>query len=484
MSSAFLSASPRTSRDGTTIPSFAIRLLRISRVLSMHRSIYALVLGVTASVTMMVAAPASPSALATDQIPGAPQKRPILIQNGTVHTVSHGTLPNTSVLLRDGKIAEIGPGLPVGENYEVVDATNLHVYPGLIDSFSSLGLVEIDSIRASIDNAETGDLNPNVRAVAAINPDSESIPVGRANGVLASVIGPAGGLVSGRAAMIHLDGWTWEDMTVKPDLAMVINWPRFGGGFGGRRGGPPRDAAADADANAAERLAPLHQLVRETKAYAAAKSADPTLPVDLRLEALVPVVEGKMPWLVFANSIKQIQTAVAFTQQYGMKMILIGGADAMHCAGLLKEARVPVVLTGVYRLPNRRDSAYDSAYTLPAELKAAGVPFSFTSGGQFGASFVRNLPNQAGAAVAFGLSQEDALRSITLSAAEIFGVADRMGSLDVGKDGTLFLANGDILETPTQVTKAWIQGRTVDLSSKHTKLYDKYRAKYQQLQSK
>ena len=422
---------------------------------------------------------------ASDQIPGGPQKKPILIQNGTVHTVSSGTLANTSVLVRDGKIAEIGPAIAAAEGYEVIDASGKHIYPGLVDSYSSTGLVEIDSIRASIDNSEGGDLNPNVRALAAVNPDSEAIPVARANGVLASVIAPSGGLVSGRAAFIQLDGWTWEDMTIKSDLAMVVNWPRFGGGGGPRRGGGPREpAAAEGDGASAERLAPFHQLIRETKAYAAAKAADPSLPIDLRLQALIPVVEGKTPIMVTANSIKQIQTAVAFSQQHGLKVILFGGADAMHVAGLLREAKVPVVLPAVYRLPARRDSPYDSSYSLPSELKAAGIPFSIASGGQFGASFVRNLPYQAAAAVGFGLSHEDALRAITLSPAEIFGVADRVGSLDIGKDGTLFISDGDILETATQVQNAWIQGRKVDLTSKHTKLYDKYKVKYEQLKTK
>ena len=184
--------------------------------------------------------------------------------------------------------------------------------------------------------------------------------------------------------------------------------------------------------------------------------------------------------IVNANTAKQIQTAIAFSKQHSLKLILMGANDALHCAALIREAKVPVIVSGVYRLPSRRDAPYDSAYTFPSQLRAAGIQFSIASDGRFGASGVRNLPYHASTAAGFGLSPDDAIRAITLSPAEIFGVADRVGSIDAGKDATLFLCNGDILETPTQVTKAWIQGRKVDLSSKHTQLYEKYKTKYEQ----
>lgn len=423
----------------------------------------------------------SSSSIASDQVPGAKQKNPVLIKNATVHTVTQGTLPNTSILVKEGKIAEIGPNIQSPENTEVIDATGQHAYPGLMDSFSAIGLVEIDSIRASIDNTEMGSINSNVRAAVAVNPDSEAIPVARANGVLFSMVGPTGGLVSGRAALLQMDGWTWEDMTLRADVGMMVNWPRFGGGGGGGRGGRRQAAeATDGDADSADRLAPLHALFRETRAYAAAKAADPNLPTDLRLEAMIPVAEGRLPMIVNANTAKQIQTAIAFSKQHSLKLILMGANDALHCAALIREAKVPVIVSGVYRLPSRRDAPYDSAYTFPSQLRAAGIQFSIASDGRFGASGVRNLPYHASTAAGFGLSPDDAIRAITLSPAEIFGVADRVGSIDAGKDATLFLCNGDILETPTQVTKAWIQGRKVDLSSKHTQLYEKYKTKYEQ----
>lgn len=420
-------------------------------------------------------------AMASDQVPGAKQKNPLLIKNATVHTVSQGTLPSTSILVKDGKIAEVGANIQPPENTEVIDASGQHVYPGLIDSFSAIGLVEIDSIRASIDNTEMGNINSNVRAAVAVNPDSEAIPVARANGVLFSMVGPTGGLVSGRAALLQMDGWTWEDMTLRADVGMMVNWPRFGGGGGGGRGGRRQAAeASEGDADSSDRLAPLHTLFRETRAYANAKAANPNLPTDLRLEAMIPVAEGRLPMIVNANTVKQIQTAIAFSKQHSLKLILMGASDALHCAALIREAKIPVIVSGVYRLPSRRDAPYDSAYTFPSQLRAAGIQFSIASDGRFGASGVRNLPYHASTAAGFGLSSDDAIRSITLSPAEIFGVADRVGSIDAGKDATLFLCTGDILETPTQVTKAWIQGRKVDLTSKHTQLYEKYKSKYEQ----
>jgi len=420
-------------------------------------------------------------ALASDQIPGAPQTKPILIQNAVLHTVSNGTLVNHCILLKDGKIAQIDPVIAPEESYEVIDAQGKHVYPGLFDSLSYLGLVEVDSINASVDNAEVGSLNPNVRATTAFNPDSEAIPVARANGVLFSLVSPTGGLFSGRAAVMQLDGWTWEDMTVKADTAMTIQWPRFGGAQGRGRGPRGQRDAESGESESSDRLSPLYEIIRETKAYMKAKASDAKTSIDMRLEAMIPVVEGKTPVMIVANSLKQIQTAVAFCKLNGLKMILYGGADAAHCAQVLKEADIPVILSAVYRLPSRRDASYDSMYALPAKLQSEGIRFSISSEGRFGASGVRNLPYNAAAACGFGLDPEVALRSITLAPAEIFGISDRVGSLQAGKDASIFISDGDILETATQVQHAWIQGRKVDLSSKHTDLYEKYKTKYQRL---
>ena len=400
------------------------------------------------------------AAMASDQIPGARQNAPIAIVGATVHTVSGRVLENATVVFESGKITAVGKGAAVPAGAEVIEAAGKHVYPSLIDANSDIGLVEVNSVRATIDSRETGNINPNVRAVAAFNPDSELIPVNRANGVLVAVCAPTGGLVAGRSAVMMLDGWTWEDMTLKADAGMHMRWPRDSG----------------------KSLNELSELLEQTARYTASRQADSdATQLDLRLESLAPVLDGSLPMIVDATSVTQIESAVAFASQRKLKLIIHGGYEAVHCAELLKKADVPVIVSGVYRTPTGRDNPYDEAYTLPQRLKEAGVKFCICSGGRFGASGLRNLPYHAATAAAYGLSQEDALRSITLSTAEILGVADRVGSIATERDATLFIANGNILETETQVEAAFIQGRKVDLDNKHQQLYRKYSAKYDQL---
>ncbi len=397
---------------------------------------------------------------ASDQIPGAKQSKPIAIVGATVHTISGRIIENATVVFNAGKITAVGKGVDVPADAEVIQAAGKHVYPSLIDANSDIGLVEINSVRATIDSQETGNINPNVRAVAAFNPDSELIPVNRANGVLVALCAPTGGLVAGRSAVMMLDGWTWEDMTLKPDAGMHMRWPRSSG----------------------KNLDELVELLEQTKRYLASREANPdSTPIDLRLESLAPVLDGSLPMVVDATSVTQIESAVAFAQQRELKLIIHGGYEAVHCADLLKKANVPVIVSGVYRTPTGRDKPYDEAYTLPERLKEAGVKFCICSGGRFGASGMRNLPYHAATAAAYGLSQEEALRAITLDAAEILGVEDRVGSIAVDRDATLFIADGNILETETQVEHAFIQGRKVDLDNKHKQLYRKYSAKYDQL---
>lgn len=396
---------------------------------------------------------------AHDQIPGAPQKKPIAIVGATLHTQSGRDIENGTVVFDAGKITAVGKGVEVPVGAEVIRAEGKHVYPSLIDANSDIGLVEINSIRATIDSRETGSINPNVRAVAAFNPDSELIPVNRANGVLVAVSAPTGGLVAGRSAVMVLDGWTWEDMTLKADAGMHVRWPRDSG----------------------RELKELDELLEQTARYVASRKVSSALPIDLRLESMARVLDGSLPMIVDATSITQIESAVAFAKQRNLKLIIHGGYEAEHCAELLKKADVPVIVSGVYRVPSGRDNPYDEAYTLPKRLKDAGVKFCICSGGRFGASGLRNLPYHAATASAYGLSQEDALKSITINAAQILNVADRVGALAPELDATLFIADGNILETETQVLQAFVQGRKVDLDNRHQQLYRKYSAKYDQL---
>jgi imidazolonepropionase-like amidohydrolase len=435
-----------------------------------HASILPCVLTV-----MLLAGASTRCALAHPQIPGPPQTRPMALVHAVLHPVSGPVIDQGTLVFDQGRIVAIGRDVAIPEGAEVIDLAGQHVYPGLFEPLSDLGLIEINSIRATIDYQETGQLNPNVRAAVAVNPDSELIPVARSNGVLLALAAPTGGLMSGRSAVIQLDGWTWEDMVLRGDTGLHIQWPSPEGG--GARGGRGGQSASPAGPQGIEAL---RRAFADARAYRAARQADPSFPRDARWESLQDVLEGKLPVIIHADQWRQITSAVAFARQEGLRMILAGGYDAPQCAALLKEHDIPVIVGGTYRLPRRRGDAYDAAYALPAELHRAGVRFCISGRARFGASQVRNLPYHAAVAVGFGLPAEEALKAITLYPAQILGVADRVGSLEVGKDATLFVADGDPLDTPTQVLSAWIRGRKVDLNDRHKTLYRKYEAKYSQ----
>ncbi len=396
---------------------------------------------------------------ASDQIPGAAQSKPIAIVGATLHTISGEDLQSGTIVFADGKITQIGSNGALPADTEIIEAHGKHVYPGLIESSSDLGLVEINSIRATIDSSETGTLNPNVQALTAFNPDSELIPVARANGILLAISAPEGGLLAGRSSLLMLDGWSRDDMTLKQDTGMHARWPRN-----------------DID------LKEFAEFFEQAKRYAAAASITTDAPRrDLRLEAMAPVLSGKIPLIVKANEVDDIRSAIAFQKRNGIKLIIEGGSDACLCAELLKKEHIAVIVSSVYNIPSRRHSAYDEAYTLPKRLHDAGIAFCISAGGRFGANGIRNLPYNAATAAAYGLPESMALRAITLSPAEILGVSDRVGALHAGLDATLFVADGNILETPTQVEMAFVSGRRVDLNSRHTQLYHKYSEKYRRL---
>ena len=397
--------------------------------------------------------------LGHDFIPGAPQDKPIAIVGATLHTISGNDLLDATLLFEAGKITHVGPGATLPSDADVIQATGKHVYPGLIEANTDLGLVEINSIRATVDSREIGSFNPNVQAEVAFNPDSELIPVGRANGILTALSVPTGGLISGRSSLMSLDGWSRADMALKSEVAMHVRWPR-----------------------STEDLRQLTEFFEQAQRYAIAISkqqADNDQPCDLRLESLLPVLEQKTPVIVAVDELDAIRSAIAFKRRFGLRLIIAGGTDACRCSEQLKSESIPVIVTAVYSNPSRRNSTYDEAYTLPKRLHESGIAFCISAGGRFGASAIRNLPYNAATSAAYGLPERVALRAITLSPAEILGVSDRIGALQVGMDATLFIADGDILETPTQLIAAFIQGRRIDLRSRHTQLYEKYSEKYQ-----
>jgi len=407
-----------------------------------------------------------------------PQKTAIAIVGATIHPVSGPPIDHGFIVFDKGRIVQIGSGkvdFPAGVRR--IEAAGRHVYPGFIAPFTRLGLVEIGAVRATRDFNEVGELTPEVRAAVAVNPDSTLLPVTRSNGILTFAVFPSGGAIPGRASVMRMDGWTWEDMALRADAGLVVSWPSS----------RPRRRRATIDP---ERLAEQRKLARkqhrvldeaftQARAYLAARAADPQTSLDIRWEAMRAVLEGKRPVFFQANEYDQIVGAAAFAKKHGLRAVVVGGRDAYACRDLLKRDDVAVILGGVNAFPKRADSDYDEVYRLPARLEAAGVRWCLASGER--TANERNLPYAAARAVAYGLSRDAALRSITLRAAQILGVADRIGSLEKGKDATLLVCDGDPLLVTTNVVRAFIDGREIDLSNKQTKLDAKYRSKYRQL---
>ncbi|MEQ1903968.1 MAG: amidohydrolase family protein [Pirellulaceae bacterium] len=407
--------------------------------------------------------------------PAPPQSAPVLLTGATIHTITGETIEDGQLLFVDGKIAAVGKTVEAPSQTTAVSFAGQHIYPGMIEAYSQIGLTEISSIPATLDHTETGSINPNVHAQVAINPDSDIIPVTRSGGVLLALSVPTGGMISGRSTLIQLDGWTYEDMTVLPNAALHLNWPSS---FRPARRRPvPNEDQASPD----DRIRELRELFEQARNYRQLREQPSSgQSLDLRLEGLGDVVTGKIPLMVRADQLADIQAAVAFAVEQKTKLIILGGYDAPMCADLLKKHDVPVIVSAVYRLPLRKSDPDDHAYTLPARLQAAGIRFCISSADRSETWNSRNLPFHAGTAVAFGLSADEALKAVTLYPARILNVADRVGSLEVGKDATVFVSSGDPLDTRSSITAAFIQGRAVDLSNRQTRLYEKYKLKYEQ----
>lgn len=412
-------------------------------------------------------------------VPAPKQPGPIAIVGATVHPVSAAPIERGYVLFDGGKIVEVGamvPGKSFAPGTTVVDGAGKHVWPGMISPYTRLGLTEMGATRPSHDFNETGEVTPEALPSVAVNPDSTLIPVARANGVLAAGVFPAAGIIPGRVSVITTEGWTTEDLTLRRDAGLLVSWPMMRA-----IRAPWMDQSDEQQATRTrESLERIRETFRTARAYLALKQADADgTPTDIRWEAMRPALEGKAPTFIEAADYDQIVSAVGFAREFGLKPVIVGGRDAALCAGLLKAHDVPVIFNSVINMPRRDDSAYDEAYATPARLLAAGVRFCLASGEE--TPHERNVPYAAAMAAAHGLDAEAAYRSVSLWAAEILGVADRVGSLEAGKDATLVIATGNPLEVTTKVEGAYIQGRRVSVRSKQNDLADKYREKYRQL---
>jgi imidazolonepropionase-like amidohydrolase len=402
--------------------------------------------------------------------------RIIAITNAHIVPVVGPEVPKGTIVIKDGLIAAIGADVAVPAGAEVVDAAGLRAYPGMIDAYSQLGLVEISGVAATVDNRETGRVNPQARALEAVRYDSMHIPITRSNGITAAIVAPSGGLISGVSCLLRLDGWTNREMAVEEAAAMQIELPaiRSGrGGFGGgfRRGGQPQ---ADGPALLKE----LKQLFVGARAYekrrdAAAKDPRLALPeFDETSEALLPLIKGEMPAMISVHGEKDIRAAIQFVRDEGIKAVFYDVEQGFKVADDLAKAGIPVVIGSLYDMPPVWEDGYDALFRNPGLLAKAGVKIAFSSSSS---SVAKDLPYHAAKAAAFGLDKGEALRAVTINPAEIFGVADRMGSLEKGKAADIVLADNDILEMRTNIVKVWIDGRECDMSNRYTELLEKFK---------
>jgi len=350
----------------------------------------------------------------------------------------------------------------------MIDATGLEAFPGFIAPNTTLGLNEIEAVRATNDYREVGQLNPSVRALIAYNTDSEVIPTIRSNGILLAQTTPEGGTISGLSSIVQLDAWNWEDAAYLADDGVHLHWPSYYG-WSGRRGNRTLGKNEDYDSEVDEILS----FFREAQAYARMKEHDP---VNLKMEAMRRLFDGKSRLFIHADQAKAITGAIHSLAPFHVPMVIVGGREADLVAPILKEHVVSVIIHDTHALPSREDDPVDEAFTLPKRLFDAGIMFCFSKEGFWQQ---RALPHQAGQAVAFGLPYEVAIACLTKNTAQILGIGDRTGTLETGKDANIFLSKGDPLDMRgNMVTHAFIQGRAIDLDNKQKQLYRKYSDKY------
>ena len=441
-------------------------------------------LALTASAPMLLA-PGAAEAQVRMTVP--PQSQPVVLRGATIHTVTRGVIQNGTIVMVAGKITAIGGAdVPTPRAAKVVDVSGKHIYPGLIDAYSTVGITEIGAVDVSNDINELGDFNPNVRAEVAVNAESRHIGTTRSAGVLVAFSTPGGGVISGLSSAMSLEGWTWEEMSMKGAAALNVNWPdpharprRFGGGGPpGGPGGPGGGANQPPPKTYAEQVQAIKDFFAEARAYGDAVAAGQSVRTDSRYAAMIPAIKGEIPVIVAADGVAQINDAITWGKGEGLRLVIRGGRDAIHVAQRLKAENVPVILTSTMAAPERNYEGYDGAYSTPARLHAAGVKFAISGGS--GGLYSNRLPWDAGVAVAFGLSEEEALKSVTINAAEFMGIADKVGSLEVGKEATLLITTGTPLDMTTNIQQSYIQGREIDMNDIQKHFFKKYMEKIRQ----
>ncbi len=399
------------------------------------------------------------------------------ITNVTVHPVTGPVIEKANVYIDRGRIGRIVKAESIPGDEPRLDARGLHLYPGMIDAASVLGLTELGSARETHDYAEGGDFQPDLRASVAINPDSELIPVTRANGVTTVVTRPSGSIIAGQSALINLNGWVPREMTLLDPLALHIDFPTARPTFSGDPT-VPMVGRAIARKQREEKLRRLKELFQQALAYEAGRKESSDRPSNPRLEALVPYALGQKPVIIQANREREIREALKLADEFKLKLILSGGLEAWKVTEELKKRQTPVIVGPIMTMPQENHDPYDSPFTCPLRLHEAGVPFCIRS---TGTTNTRNLPYEAAMAASYGLPAEEALKAVTLYPAKILGLGDQLGSIEVGKRANLVLTNGDLLQASAQVAAVIINGKPLSPASKHTRLYERYRERLKEV---
>jgi imidazolonepropionase-like amidohydrolase len=412
--------------------------------------------------------------------PAQENKGLIFIKNGTVHVGNGQVIENCTIKISGSKIAEVGTGIAIPQgDINVIDAKGKHVYPGLILASSQTGLVEINSVRATVDHTEIGPLNPNVRSIVAYNTDSKVINTLKSNGILLTNVVPQGGTVSGSSSVVQLDAWNWEDALYHADGGMHINMPSLffrPSPFAAFLGLAETRNPADFVKEGLARIEELKNFFRLAKAYH--KETNHTA-VNLKFEAAKKLFDKQQKLFVHCDIVKEMLVAVDFAKEFGFDVVIVGGSESFLIPEILKQNNIAVILAQRHSLPTTPDDDIDLPYKSATYLQNAGVLFAIND--EDGQTRGRNLPFNAGTAAAYGITKEQALSAITLNAAKILGIDSKTGSIETGKDANIVISEGDILDVRTSIiTHAWIQGRQVSLEDKHKQLNKRYQFKYGQ----
>lgn len=410
------------------------------------------------------------------QTPAPEQTKDFAIVGATAHIGNGEVIENSIIVVSNGKIITIGPEATTPltrQAMDIIDAKDKHVYPGFIVSNGTLGLVEVDAVKASNDLSEMGTFNPHVRSIIAYNAESKVVESMRPNGVLLGQVVPRGGRITGTSSIVQYDAWNWEDASVKTDDGIHINWPSS---FSRGRWWLGEDPGLKPNKNYAEQVKELTDYFNDAKVYNNGNKTKKHLP----FEAMAGLFDNSKHLYINADDAKGITDAVNFAKNQGItKMTIVGGYQASEVSDVLKQNNVSVMLKRVHSLPELEDHDYDYTFKQAKQLADAGVLVSLETSGQMERMNSRNLPFYAGTTVAHGLSKEQALELITLNPAKIMGIDDMYGSLEVGKSATLFISEGDALDMRTnQLTHAFIDGRSISLETHQTELWKRYSEKY------